>query len=153
MSERPLDEAELESEAPADRLTAARARLAAAEKAIAAADTAQAVARAEQEADNAVAIAEATAKHGRRGVKFEVVPVPDGRIVIVTRSHPATFKRLTELETITFEEAEKFVRPCVVHPVPADWDTLSGEMPAVVLRASAAIGVLMGTRRTEQASK
>lgn len=138
------------------RLDAARAKRAAAAKALERSDLEELrdrVAAEERAARNETAIAAAKAKLGGQGSHFEVVPVPDGRIVIVKRPHPAALKAFLDLEKVTYEESEKFVRPYVEFPDKAEYDRITDEFSGIVGSAAMRCAELGGVRKLELRGK
>jgi len=107
----------------------------------------------ERAARNEAALAAAVAKHGAVGVQIDVVEVPDGRIVIVRRPHAALYKAFQDLDKVTFEEAEKLVRPCVEYPDKGEYDAITDAYPGVVNSGSIKVCGLAGMRRAELKGK
>jgi hypothetical protein len=108
----------------------------------------------EREARNAEAIADAERKLGRRGVYFDVVTVPDGRIVVLKRPHPAAYKAFSELDKPTVDATHELVRPCVEFPGKGEFDTIIDEQfPAVLDACGIKVLGLAGMRRVELGKK
>jgi hypothetical protein len=147
-----------------NELAELRARLAAAQEAKADAEEAAkptdeeallaAVVKAELEATNAKARADAIKAHGPLGVKIQDVPVlVDGRMVIVKRPHPAALTKFLELANMTSEEQNMLVSPCVVYPSKSAFQSLIEELPGVLGSCTVAVCKLGGVQRTELAGK
>jgi hypothetical protein len=98
------------------------------------------------------AIAEAEEKYGPIGKKIAVVPTDLGA-VIVKKPHHVLFKRFQDSQEATHEEFEKLIRPCVVYPDRARFDTLLEELPASTIRIANACAVLAGVKMKEATGK
>lgn len=130
----------------ADKLAELRARKAAAEARIAESSNAPdaELARAEREAADAEAIADAVASHGPVGESVEVIYTRLG-CVIVKAPTAARFNMFRDLgEGQTADDVRSFVKSCLVHPDGAGFDAIVMQQPAVVDRCGNAACELAG---------
>ena len=124
-----------------DRIAAAKAakEAAASRRAarITAAETPEAQAtRAELEAANETALADAEEKIGELGVHLATVTTSGGALVIVKRPHPLVWKTARlEVQTKNDQKlaaaCEKLIRQCLVHPSPLEYQKLVEEQGAL----------------------
>lgn len=101
------------------------------------------------------ALADAIAKHGQIGKGVALVETPDGMIV-VKRPNPILFRRFQDTskgEAPTLDEVEKLVRPCVVHPSIASFESILDAQPGVLVRCGNAVCALAGVAQGEVRGK
>lgn len=101
---------------------------------------------------NERAIAEAEAAHGALGKKIAAVEARSG-VVIVKRPHHVLFRKFTDASKFTSDECEKLVRPSLVYPDKATFDSWAEEEPAIIVRAANACAMLAGVRGEEASGK
>lgn len=107
----------------------------------------------ERAARNDEAVADAIAKHGKEGVSWARIAVPDGRLILVKRPNPVAVKAFLDLEKITVEETERLVQPCVIFPSVSEYNTIGDEFPGVVQTCGVRVCGLAGMRKAELTGK
>lgn len=98
------------------------------------------------------AIAAAEEKHGPLGKKLAAVHTDLG-VVIVKRPNHLLFRRFQDSGEATYEEFDKLVRPCVVHPELGRFDAILEELPATMARLGNAVAILAGVKLKEAQGK
>lgn len=101
---------------------------------------------------NDQAIEDAESAIGPVGKKIAVVQTDLG-VVIVKRPHAALFKRFQDRGKATSKEQGELVRPSLVYPELAAFETICEELPATLLRCANAVAELAGIRADEIAAK
>lgn len=96
------------------------------------------------------AFAAAVAEHGARRVARVSTDAGD---VIVKAPHQAAYRRFVDAGKTTSDELERLVRPCIVHPTPAQYDDIARELPAVPTLAANAVLRLAGFRAEDVSGK
>jgi hypothetical protein len=98
--------------------------------------------RAELEAENEIALANAEEAHGEIGVVLATVTTADGHLVVVKRPHPLVWRTARqEIQTKNDQKldaaAAKLVRQCLVHPTQAAYEALveqQGALPDTLIK-------------------
>lgn len=107
------------------------------------------------------AISAAEEKYGRsieygerliEGRKIALVRTDLG-VVIVKRPNQVLFKRFQDSGESSWDELDKLVRPCLVHPDSATFDRYLEEQPGIFGRVANAVATLAGIRMKEIAGK
>lgn len=144
-----LDEALAAANAKREEAAARRAKRAAES------DTPEArLARAEREAANEVALADAEEAIGPIGTHLATVTTPSGALVIVRKPHPLVWKTArVEVQTKNEQKLEaagaKLIRQCLVYPKGAAYEALVEEVPALPDTLIKLIAKLAGSELAE----
>jgi len=104
--------------------------------------------REERALGDAEALAAAEAKYGPEGQRIRAVETPMG-VIIVRRAGQASFRRFMDSPKASVDEAERLVRPCIVHPSRAEFEAIMDEYPALWIRLAGAVSKLAGHRAEE----
>jgi hypothetical protein len=138
------------------RLAAAKARKSEAEAARAAAAVEgaplAAAEAAERDAADAEALAKAEREIGKIGEKITTVETRLGLIILKQAPGPI-LKRFRDQGENSFDEVDKFVRVCLIHPDTSAYDRLTEELPGAVDHCGNAICALAGYRLDKLAGK
>lgn len=86
------------------------------------------------------------------GRKIAVVRTDLG-VVIIKRPNHVLFKRFQDSGEANWEEFDKLVRPCLVHPDGATFDRYLEDQPAILARVAGAVATLAGIRMKELSGK
>lgn len=106
--------------------------------------------RAERDAKDTEKLLELEAKNG----KDKVAAVrTDLGMVILSRPNSTLFRRFQDQEKATTLEAEKLVRPCVLHPDKDRFDIMCEEQPMILSRCAERVAKLAGLRDKETEEK
>lgn len=108
--------------------------------------------REERALADAEALNAAELQYGPEGKRIRAIETPMG-LIIVKRAGNASFRRFMDSNKATTDEAERLVRPCVVHPSRTEFDAILDEYPALWIRLAGAITRLAGHRAEELAEK
>lgn len=106
--------------------------------------------QAKQRLEDEQAIDAAEREHGVRRI---AVVETEGGAVIVKRPHANTFRKFQDKGTTDSQALETLVRPCLVHPTLARFESICAEEPAVLLRVANAVSRLAGVRAEELSGK
>jgi hypothetical protein len=103
---------------------------------------------------NDIALQRAEQQHGREGVMIKrVLSEREQGCVIVKRATAAAFRRFQDAGELEFPIMSALVRPCVVHPDLATFDTMMDEEPAMMVRIASAVCELAGARAEKVSAK
>lgn len=91
-------------------------------------------------------------KHGREGAKIAVLETPEG-IIVLKRPVITKYKAFAELEKITLDDQEQFVRDCLLYPDKTGWAAMVEAIPGIIVRAGKMCAALAGVRFTEELPK
>lgn len=112
------------------------------------------LARLEQQEIAAGKVAEYSAKHGPKGVDWDTVEFPDGRVVIVRKPSRVKYEEWQKTEcSIAFEHLIPLVSPCVEYPSQAELDALLSSFPAKCSALAAVVNRLGGAVAKDYAGK
>lgn len=106
--------------------------------------------RIERDAADTEKLLELESKHGKERIACVRT---DLGMVILNRPNPVLFRRFQDQEKATTLEAEKLVRPCVIHPNIDRFDIMCEEQPMILARCAERVAKLAGMRDRETEEK
>lgn len=90
-------------------------------------------------------LAELEAQHGKLGREIDVVDSPEGA-VIVKRPTMNVFRRFQDSGTTESKDFEQLVRPCILYPSRAEWESMCEKVPMLLAQCASACIRLAGLR-------
>lgn len=107
---------------------------------------------AKRELEHEQALEQFEEQFGPVGEKIAVVKTRLGNIILRASNH-TKFRRFQDKESMSMDDLDALVRPCVLHPTLSEFDLILKELPATLPRCANSIAVLAGVRAEEVRSK